>query len=538
MPRLLSMNISNATTLKPLARSLFYLLITLLFVGCSATKIINDESPLKITQVYEKSSALTESKKQKWVLADPILDTLPGISHSRAIAAVGNKKPNEVVVAIIDSGVELSHPLIEPSLWVNTDEVADNGIDDDQNGYIDDIHGYNFLGESYYEQLEYVRMIAGNIGTEKDLARAKIILEKELPKATEDKRQYRRIYGLAKTAIDTLSQLLNTPSFSSADLKNYTPPTAYLAQQKALALQFLTYRDQADALLTDLKSGVDYYTERADYNLSVDFNGRAEVGDNPYDISDIGYGNSQVNPRKIEESHGTHVAGIVAQIAPFAKLMVLRTVPAGDEYDKDVALAIRYAVDNGAKIINCSFGKSFSPNKEWVEEALVYAEKKGVLVVHAAGNESEDLDVLKNTNYPDDEPSGSTELVTNFISVGALSPFMSQALIADFSNFGKKKVDLFAPGEDIYSSMPQSAYQYQGGTSMAAPVVSGVAAWIAGYFPKLNGSKIKSILKDSSLRIPGKAINPATQDVELFSSFSQTGGIVNLYNALILAQNQ
>ncbi len=153
MPRLLSMNISNSTTLKPLARSLFYLLITLLFVGCSATKIIKDESPLKITQVYEKSSALTESKKQKWMLADPILDTLPGISHSRAIAAVGNKKPNAVVVAIIDSGVELSHPLIEPSLWVNTDEVADNGIDDDQNGYIDDIHGYNFLGESYYEQL-------------------------------------------------------------------------------------------------------------------------------------------------------------------------------------------------------------------------------------------------------------------------------------------------------------------------------------------------------------------------------------------------
>ena len=381
-------------------------------------------------------------------------------------------------------------------------------------------------------------MIAGNIGTEKDLARAKIILEKELPKATEDKRQYRRIYGLAKTAIDTLSQLLNTPSFSSADLKNYTPATAYLAQQKALTLQFLTYRDQADALLTDLKSGVDYYTERADYNLSVDFKGRAEVGDNPYDISDLRYGNSQVNPHKIEESHGTHVAGIVAQIAPFAKLMVLRTVPAGDEYDKDVALAIRYAVDNGAKIINCSFGKSFSPNKEWVEDALVYAEKKGVLIVHAAGNESEDLDVLKNTNYPDDQPGESTELVANFISVGALSPFMSQALIADFSNFGKKKVDLFAPGEDIYSSMPQSTYQYQGGTSMAAPVVSGIAAWIAGYFPKLNGSKIKSILKDSSLRIPGKAINPASQDVELFSSFSQTGGIVNLYNALILAQNQ
>lgn len=532
------MNISKSISGKPQAKAIGYTLLTLLFVGCSSTKIITDATPLKIDQVYEKSSALTLTQRQNWMLADPVLDTLPGISHARAVDAVGNKKPNSVIVAIIDSGVELSHPLIEPNLWVNVGEVPDNGIDDDNNGYVDDLHGYNFLGESYYEQLEYVRMIANNIGSENDLNRAKIILEKELPKATEDKRQYRRIYGLAKTAVDTLSVLLNNPSFSSSDLKNYTPPTAYLAQQKALALQFLTYTDQADALLTDLKSGVDYYTERADYNLNVDFNGREMVGDDPYDISDSRYGNSQVNPRKTDESHGTHVAGIVAKVAPFARLMILRTVPAGDEYDKDVALAIRYAVDNGAKIINCSFGKSFSPKREWVEEALVYAEKKGVLVVHAAGNESEDLDVIKNTNYPDDQPSGSAELVANFISVGALAPFMNQTLVADFSNFGKSKVDLFAPGEDIFSSMPEASYDYQGGTSMAAPVVSGVAAWIASYFPKFSGSKIKSILKDSSLRIPGNAINPSNQDLELFSSLSQTGGIVNLYNALILAQNQ
>jgi len=218
--------------------------------------------------------------------------------------------------------------------------------------------------------------------------------------------------------------------------------------------------------------------------------------------------------------------------------MVLRAVPAGDEYDKDVALAIRYATDNGAKIINCSFGKSFSPNRKWVEEAVIYAEGKGVLVVHAAGNESEDLDVIKNTNYPDDQPDFNTEIASNFISVGALAPYFNQGLIADFSNYGKEKVDLFAPGEDIYSSMPNGGFAFQGGTSMAAPVVSGVAAWIAAYFPKHRDSALKQILMDSSIRLPISVLTPNNEEVSVFSSFSKSGGIVNLYNALWLAQKR
>ena len=530
------MNILNSMK-KSFWRTLFVLTSSALWVSCSSTRIFTDEIPVAVSSIIERKNLNVEIKK-RWFFSDPVSDTLPGISFEKTKAVVGSRKPSEVIVAIVDSGVDINHPILDNKLWINQDEIPNNNIDDDANGFVDDVHGYNFLGESYYEQMEYVRMISKGVGAEDQLKRARIILEKELPKAEENKRQYKRIYKLAQAAVDTLSILLNDDQFDSNSLRDFTPTSAFVAQQKALALQFLKYTDRADFLLNDLLEGVTYYTERSDYNLNVDYNGRAVVGDDPYDITDADYGDGSVINRATEESHGTHVAGIVSQIAPFAKLMVLRAVPAGDEYDKDVALAIRYATDNGAKIINCSFGKSFSPNRKWVEEAVIYAEGKGVLVVHAAGNESEDLDVIKNTNYPDDQPDFNTEIASNFISIGALAPYFNQGLIADFSNYGKEKVDLFAPGEDIYSSMPNGGFAFQGGTSMAAPVVSGVAAWIAAYFPKHRGSALKQILMDSSIRLPISVLTPNNEEVSVFGSFSKSGGIVNLYNALWLAQKR
>ena len=522
---------------KPFWRNLFVLTSSALWVSCSTTRIFTDENPVVVSSITERKN-LNDEIKKRWFFSDPILDTLPGISFEKTRAIVGNRKSSEVIVAIVDSGVDINHPIFDNKLWINQDEIPGNNIDDDANGFVDDVHGYNFLGESYFEQMEYVRMIAKGIGAEGQLKRARIILEKELPKAEENKRQYRRIFKLAKAAVDTLSILLNDDQFDSESLRGFTPTSAFVAQQKALALQFLNYRDRADLLIKDLLEGVAYYNERSDYNLNVNYNGRGVVGDDPYDITDTSYGNGRVINQVAEESHGTHVAGIVSQIAPFAKIMILRAVPAGDEYDKDVALAIRYAADNGAKIINCSFGKSFSPNRKWVEEAVTYAESKGALIVHAAGNGSKDLDIIKNKNYPDDQPDFNTEFASNFISVGALAPYFNKGLIADFSNYGKEKVDLFAPGEDVYSSMPGGEFAFQGGTSMAAPVVSGVAAWIAAYFPKHRGSALKKILMDSSIRLPINVLTPDNEEINSFARFSKSGGIVNLYNALLLAQNR
>jgi subtilisin family serine protease len=279
----------------------------------------------------------------------------------------------------------------------------------------------------------------------------------------------------------------------------------------------------------------------------VNFDGRKPVGDNPYDFNDKKYGNGNPNIRDEEESHGTHVAGIVAAsrgnkkgvdgVAKNVSIMSLRAVPDGDEYDKDIALAIRYAVDNGAKVINASFGKGFSPNAEWVYDALEYAASKDVLFIHAAGNDGADLDNPVNKNFPNDHKlQNSPEFVDNLITVGALTSRYSSEMIASFSNYGKQNVDIFAPGDEIYSTMPGDDYDFQGGTSMAAPAVAGVAALIRSYYPQLTAAQVKQIILQSGIA-PQVSVSLGGSEGEekSMAEISKTGKIVNLYNAIILA---
>jgi subtilisin family serine protease len=506
--------------------------------SCSSGRILTDVRPISGDALKAKKEALTDAQLKVWFMADPVRDSVAGISLERVKESMKPKKRSEVVVAIVDSGVDLNHPGFSGSLWQNLDELPENGIDDDNNGYVDDVNGYNFLGDSYYEQMEYVRMLTRGIGSTADLERAKTIHSKEVVKAQENKSQYKRLYELAKTAIDSIGKALETEAFDLSALEQYTPSTAYLAQQKAVLSQLFTYVDESSGLLKELESGLAYFTERHDYNLNLALNAREVVGDDPYDINDTVYGDGNPAIRNPDESHGTHVAGIVRSIAPFASLMLLRTVPAGDEYDKDVALAIRYAVDNGANIINCSFGKSFSPRAEWVWDAIRYANEKGVLIVHAAGNDGKNLDAPETRNFPDDHKGLEKEFVSNFISVGALTASLDQGLVADFSNYGSANVDLYAPGDQIYSFMPANGYEFQGGTSMASPVVTAVAAWIKAYYPKKSAAEIKQILLDSSIRLPLEVIVPGSQVFEPFQELSKTGGMVNLYNALIRAQQR
>lgn len=512
--------------------------ISLLLSSCSSLKVLEPQAPILGAELVAKSQALSESDLQQWLASDPQLDSIPGISLNRVTSSLKARPKKPVVVAIIDSGVDLNHEGFASVFWVNEDEIPNNGIDDDNNGYIDDINGYNFLGETYYEQMEYVRMLARGIGTEEDLEKAKKIHASELEKAQENKSQYKRLYNVAKTAVDTLASVLKTQHFDAEILGAYTPETAYMAQQKAVLSQLFTYVDNAEGLLSELSSGLSYFTERYDYNLNLDLTARDVLGDDPYDFNDRIYGDGDPQIRNEDESHGTHVAGIIQKIAPFAQLMFIRAVPAGDEYDKDVALAIRYAVDNGANIINCSFGKSFSPGAEWVWDALRYAEQNDVLVVHAAGNDGKDLDAPNAKNYPDDDTPEGIEMVSNFISVGALAPSLDQGLVTNYSNYGRSKVDVFAPGDEIYSFMPNNTYEFQGGTSMAAPVVSATAAWLKAYFPKKSAAQIKQILLDSSIRLPLEVVVPGSQLIAPFRGLSKTGGILNLYNALLSAQRR
>ena len=292
-----------------------------------------------------------------------------------------------------------------------------------------------------------------------------------------------------------------------------------------------------------IKGGVEYFTDQLNANLNKDFNGR-KTGDNPNDFNDKpGYGNGNVMPVKKSESHGTHVAGIIAAernnglgangVANNVKIMALRAVPNGDEYDKDIAKAIRYAVDNGAKVINGSFGKSFSMHPEWVRDAIKYASDKGVIFVHAAGNDSKDVDV--EANFPDDNID-YVELSNTYIRVGALAPSYGTKLVAGFSNYGKKNVDVFAPGAQVYSTTPENEYDTKGGTSMAAPAVAGVAALVWSQYPKLTGAQVKQIIMDSGLAVTSKVIvGGDAKNIQPFSDLSQSAKIVNAYNALVMA---
>ncbi len=531
------------------SKSFFTLVGSSLFLmGCGATALIStpveniDTVPLKITE-------LSDSEKKTWGHADLILDTIPGMSVDKVYRElIGNKKGETVIVAVLDSGMDLTHEDLDGVLWTNKGERAGNGKDDDGNGYIDDIHGYNFLGESYNEQLEYARMLRLNIGDASDRAKAQMQLDKDYPKALQNKQQYEQILQAVSNADAEVKKALGKDAYTKEELLAMKPTTEQLQQSVSILTQMYQYEDSIDSVIKDLNDGLTYFSERLNYNLNKDFNGRDIVGDDPYDFNSRGYGNGNPQNRMEDESHGTHVAGIIAAernngkgvngVAKNVKLMSIRAVPNGDEYDKDIALGIRYAADNGAKIINCSFGKSFSPNAEWVYEAIQYAASKDVLIVHAAGNDGNDLDDNENTNFPNDHKYSGNEISDNVITVGALAPSYGSKMVASFSNYGNANVDVFAPGDKIYSTMPNNSYEFQGGTSMAAPAVAGVAALIRSYYPNLSAAQVKKVLMQSGLSSKAAVILSGDADnSKSFSQASKSGKMVNAYNALLLAEN-
>lgn len=506
--------------------------------GVISTPIENiDTSPIK-----EKE--LTDNEKNTWGHLDLIKDTIPGMSVDKAYNELLNgKQGQQVIVAVIDSGIDIDHEDLDGVIWRNSREIAGNGIDDDNNGYIDDINGWNFLGNTYEEQLEYVRLIASGQTSNPKYAQAKAKLEQEKKEALGRKTQYEQILQQVSGSDAAIAKHLSKAIYTLKEVSAINTQDQTLLQHKSIITQTFGFEiGTIEETKQEFKDIIEHYTESLNYNLNVDFKGR-KTGDNPDDLSDVGYGNGNVKPMKKSESHGTHVSGIIAAernngkgvngIAKNVKIMAIRSTPRGDEYDKDVALAIRYAVDNGAKIINASFGKSYSNHPDWVHDAIKYAESKDVLFVHAAGNDGEDTDF--SANYPNDNVNGS-EISNNYISVGALDPVYGSKLVASFSNYGKNNVDVFAPGGKVYSTMPENEYKAQGGTSMAAPAVAGVAALIRSYYPKLKASQVKQIILDSGLPLKTKVmVGGDSNNVKPFADLSKSGKAVNAYNALVMA---
>ncbi len=498
-------------------------------------------------QTLTKKAKLTETELNRWSHLDLAKDTIPGMSVDKAYAELlKGKKGVPVIVGIVDSGVDIEHDDLKSVVWTNKKEIAGNGIDDDKNGYIDDIHGWNFLGDITKENVEYERIIKDkSLVDEKIYLAAKAMNDKKVAEAAQGKaRLEQMLVTLAESQV-VIGKVLGKTSYTVEEVNAITSEDAAVLKSKADMQRILSYKMPMSELKDVVQQQLDGFLALLNGdNLKTNY--RKVVGDNPNDITNTNYGNNNViGPDKEEARHGTHVAGIVAQvrnnniggdgIASNVQILTVRAVPDGDEYDKDIALGIRYAVDNGAKVINGSFGKPFSPQKQWVYDAIKYAEKKDVLIVHAAGNDAKDIDY--NDNFPNDSDDKVTEFADNMITVGALNFENGNKLVARFSNIGKINVDVFAPGVKIYATTPKNTYSFLQGTSMASPNVAGVAALIRSYYPKLSAKQVKHILMDSGVAIESDVIvggKPA--DTRPFSALSKSGKIVNAYNALQMAE--
>lgn len=542
-------------------RFLLILATAAILGSCSSTKNIHKkavpEGSAAAVTIPAKKGALSEAELNAWPHADIYRDSLPGMSLERAYEFVADKKGTTVIVGIVDSGIDITHEDLKDLVWTNSDEVAGNGKDDDKNGYVDDVHGWNFLGGERVEtpeQLEVTRLYKRLSAKYGEKTEGEIDADdmEEFALYKKVKRDYEKRIADTQPKYDYYSKLKQYIAYADGETRTKLGKEEYTLAD----LNTLDEADRDPILMQVYSTGgtVAQVTDEADYWLdhygpllkthyNLDLDGRL-TDDDAYDITDVPYGNGFVTGSLEDELHGTHVAGIslakrdngkgMDGVTNNVKLLSVRAVPDGDEYDKDVALAIRYAVDNGAKVINMSFGKSYSPNPEWVYDAIKYAASKDVLLVHAAGNDNKDID--KSDNFPTDAPDKINEITDNVITVGAMTRNYDEDLVATFSNYGKLNVDIFAPGLEIYSTIPQNKYQLLQGTSMAAPAVTGVAAMVRSYYPELSASQVKHILMNSGIKVDKQVKLPGSQDKLVpFSDLSVSGRVLNAYNALKMA---
>jgi subtilisin family serine protease len=506
-----------------------------------------------------------EEPPKNWFNLDNEQDGVKGMSVERAYAELlKGKKGRTVIVAVIDSGVDIEHEDLQGHIWTNEDEIPGNGIDDDKNGYIDDVHGWNFIGGKdgknvYHDTYELTRLYAAYNKRFKEVDPAtlsgkdkedydhyleiKKAYEQAYAEAKQRYQQFMSIYEPFADACKKLKERLKVEELTPEVLNELEEDE--LQEEKATYLYLTQMRGLSEADMEEYKS---YFEGLMKYGYNPDFNPRTIVGDNPEDINDRFYGNADVEGP--DATHGTHVAGIIAAVrgngigmdgvADNVLIMPVRVVPDGDERDKDVALGIRYAVDNGAHIINMSFGKAYSPHKEWVDEAIRYAESKGVLLVHAAGNDGKNTDVEPNfpTKFFGNERNDDQQAQA-WLEVGASSWANDpKEFVASFSNYGDKTVDVFAPGVAIYSTVPNNQYEDLQGTSMASPATAGVAALIMSYYPELTARQVKDIIMQSVVKYEGMEVNKpgSRNDMIPFDELCISDGIVNAYKAVQLAE--
>ena len=508
-----------------------------------------------------------EAVPKNWHQLDPITTGYNGISLQKAYDLLKSKKlkSNRVIVAVIDSGIDTLHEDLKPILWTNSKEIPGNGIDDDRNGYADDVHGWNFIGgkdgrnvkdDSYEAARVYHKLkIKWADKTAEDAITAtdkKEFADFERAKKSvvgeSDPKQTAQMEFMLKRLLkgdSVIRKELGKTDYTATDMETYKPTDADAKTAKAILVNISKANNSNDITNNQLLEQFNGEVRKGESAVKAPLEYRKDiVKDDESNINDRYYGNNDIMANT--PFHGTHCAGIIAAVrnngkgvdgvADNVQIMAVRAVPNGDEHDKDIANAIRYAVDNGAQVISMSFGKDFSPEKEWVDDAFRYAAAKNVLLVHAAGNDSKNVDTT--FNFPNPYFANGTGRANNIITVGASGDLKNGGLTASFSNYGKKEVDVFAPGVNIHSTIPGgNTYGDASGTSMACPVVAGVAALLLQYYPKLTALQLKEAIEKSSVVSKEKVNNPETKEKVLLSDLSKTGGFLNAFEAVKYADN-
>ncbi len=520
-------------------------------------------------------SAQGNKAPENWFTLDPVADKVNGTGGDQALKNLKakGKKGQTIIVAVLDSGIEVDHEDLKDIIWTNPGEIPGNKIDDDGNGYVDDIHGWNFLGgrdgrsvlhETLELTREYVRLkkkygnsngqtLSGADKKEFEYWQGvKTAFEEQRKEAEEGKARIEQQLVKVEEAFITVEKAIGKKEFTAEELSKVDAGSNAALKEAVGLVQAVMAQGIASRadLEEQKKEATKYFSGQLEYNLNPDYNPRDIVGDDPNDLSNRNYGNNDYEGP--DAFHGTHVAGIIAAvrnngkgingIADNVRIMTVRCVPDGDERDKDVANAIYYAVDNGASIINMSFGKGYSPQKAYVDAAMKYAADHDVLLVHAAGNDSENNDTdpnFPNDNYNKPYKAGlfkKDKNVPTWMEIGALSWKTGERRVAGFSNYGKKNVDLFSPGHQLYSTVPDGKYGNASGTSMASPAAAGVAAIIRSYYPELSAKQVKGIMEKSVVKQDGEVYKPGTTEKIKFSELCVSGGIISATNAVTMAE--
>lgn len=512
---------------------------------------------LLIALLFSGSNSFAQQLPANWFNLDLQHDSVYGVSANKAYETILKyKKSSTVIVAVIDDGTDFEHPDLAANIWTNSMEIPGNNIDDDKNGYPDDIHGWNYLGSAtediVMDNMEVTRIVrkyqnvfsdSNNIKSQPDAYKeylsAKAIYDKKWVEYSKSDERLNTLLNF----IDAMNKNYGRDSLSIKEVEEYPITDSVLVKQKERMISLMLKGTTYPSYVAEVKRGYKNNRDHLDFHMNLAYDARKIIGDDYENMEDKNYGNNHV--KSPDGDHGTHVSGIIGAVrgnemgmdgvASNVKLMILRVVPNGDERDKDIALAIRYAADNGARIINMSFGKPVPYNKKAVDAAVKYAVSKNVLLVHAAGNEALNLDIEKrypNPNYL----SKKRNARKNWLDVGANAADGNPGI---FSNYGKKYVDLFAPGVKITSTLPNNGYGAKNGTSMASPVAAGVAALILSYYPKMSAAQLKKVLVKSVIHPQIVVKKPGTKDVLVkYKDICITAGIINAYEAAKLAERK